>query len=119
MKYRCPNCGKTLEEKLNYCPDCGVKLKYPERSEETEKAMDNSSDDEVKRIKTRIKQLKSEIANKEEQQTIGIVLTAISVCTMLLLLIPGLILWIGSYTDLNHLREEKHELELELIRLEK
>ena len=116
MKYRCPKCGRTFSEKMNFCPDCGVKLTYPETTERVE---DSSSNDEIRVIKARIKQLKSEIATKEEQQTIGIVLTAISVFCVFLLIIPGLILWIGSYTDLNRLHEEKHELELELIRLEK
>ena len=116
MKYRCPKCGRTFSEKLNFCPDCGVKLSYPKT---TEKIVDSSSDDETKVIKARLRQIKSEIKSKEDQQTIGIVLTVLSLFSMFLLIIPGLILWVGSYNDINHLRDEKHELELELIRLEK
>ena len=36
MKMFCTNCGKKLEEKVKYCPECGIQLMFEEEKDAME-----------------------------------------------------------------------------------
>ena len=132
MNYRCPNCHTIFEGEMERCPNCGVKLRFNQTTNNSNKTtavvrkpntrnfeqVSNVNQRTLMNTKTyfaiRIKQIDEEIKKQERDKGAGVVLIIISIFALWPLIIVGIIQINHSNKRIAELQQEKQTIVIQM-----